>query len=588
MSQNRSSIPLILAVCAVLALAAVVLFTFRPDEKKFARLAQSSAPVKNALLEQLKDEEMLGGQYLGNTSPAGSDVSREKALTENLHHGGLPTAVPNRYTSHPRAQGTGDTSYSSSQAANTQTPGLYEQAASRMTGNTGRTRGVNSYTSGGQGSFSGLSGGQMTDKEKASETPFSPYLAALTKEQADSLSKQLDGLTDRVQAAVLRALLPKSKKDANIEKYLARHQATAAEKDAAQSSGKFAEVSRQIAQQKAGIVKNMQASFGDKAARQAGQLMDAYQKELMDVLNNPNLTPEQIQQKTREISKKYNDKLQKLSEKSGLEKMKNEHETRDNAMQHALATAYGDEMAGKLSSVLAKYRQNELNLVQQRGLDAEEFFKLQLENDAQRQKAIEKLLLENGQPLGPYRKLRERQLENWLAGQKKLEENGEALPVAVSYSKEQQDEYNGKVFESTEPILQGAQNLFGEQGRAELEPVVQNYRTEVSRIMANPETTLEEKNQLLLEANQKMNNERKEKVVNMQVEKQLEDMFQNPALANVSPQEREAFERQARPVLRDMYSRANDIMENPDLTERQKEQQLQALQEESMRKLSGQ
>lgn len=574
----------------MLALAAIVLFTFRPDERNVSRAARSAAPtVKNTLLEQLKDQEMLGINVSENFTQPDSTTAGETDQTIDLSEENFSSATNYRRSLRPRPLGDASAHVSSADTTAAQTSGLYEQAVYHAAGRNGKTGPAGrTLSAGGRTDFSSFSSSGSAEKDKAANDVFSPYLAALTKEQADSLNKQLDGLTDRVQAAVLRALIPQSKKEANVEKYLARHKAAAGGSAAAQSSGKFAEVTRQISQQKAGIVKSMQETFGDKAARQAGQLMDAYQQELLDVLNQPGLTPEQIQQKTREISRKYNKKLQELSEKSGLEKLKNERETRDNAMQRSLATAYGDEMAGQLADVLAKYRQNELNLVQTRGLTAEEFFRQQLDNDAQCQKAIEKLLLENNQPLGPYRKLRERQLQDWLKEQNRLEENGEILSTSVQYSKEQQADYNNRVFKDTEKILQGAADTFGDQARAELEPAITKYRKEVSKIMANPETTLEEKNQLLLEANRELNNERREKVVDMQVNKQLEDMFQNPALANVSPQEREQFERQARPVLRDMYSRANDIMENPDLTEPQKEQQLQRLQEEAMRQLSGQ
>ncbi|MBR4592470.1 MAG: hypothetical protein IKO35_04605 [Elusimicrobiaceae bacterium] len=169
----------------------------------------------------------------------------------------------------------------------------------------------------GSGNFAPVTSSK--DDKKPLEMPFSPYMASLTKEQAASLEKQLNGLSDRLEAAILRALLPKSKKDMNVEKYLAstKGEAPSAEDTTAQKNP-AAVIAKQMSKQKSGIVNSMKNAFGNKAARQAGQIMDSFQQELTNALSQPGLTQQQIQQQTRQISQKYNKQLQKLSEKSGL------------------------------------------------------------------------------------------------------------------------------------------------------------------------------------------------------------------------------------------------------------------------------
>ncbi len=589
MSQNKSSFPLILGICAVLVLVGAVLFTFKPAERKLARTVQeaTSAP-KNEGLERMKAQEFLGldsatpaapfapvhfsdGQATGSVASDPLDAASGRSSRLGSARGVAAEAsaeVSARQYPHTHLT-YGQKPYLASSDA----PATPSSTAATVTRTSMRAQGGNRTASLSAGR---AVSGENVPAQKDKKSSLVPYLAGLSKEQAEAFNKRLDTLTDKIQAAVSRALAPKSKKEENIEKYLARHSEGTG---TAQTAGKFASVARQISRQKAGIMQSMQEAFGDKAARQAGQLMDAYQNELLAALNREGLTSQQLQQQARQISEKYNNKLQELGKQSGLEKFKSDAQQQDATLQRNLATPYGEELAGQIGDVLAQYRQQELDLLQQPDLNAEDFFKQQLELQAKCDENVKNLLLQNNQPVGPYLNLRR--------PNQQTKENEEELPPAV-YSQQQQDNYNNQVAAQTDEMLQRVQQTFGEEGRTRLTPIVEEYRQRVADIMASKETSVDRKNEQLAQVNREMNDKYKTEVVELQVNEQLTQMFQNPALAQVSAQERAELEQQARPILKDMYERAQVIMENADLTPAQREQQLKQLEAEAMRKLTGQ
>ena len=73
----------------------------------------------------------------------------------------------------------------------------------------------------------------------------------------------------------------------------------------------------------------------------------------------------------------------------------------------------------------------------------------------------------------------------------------------------------------------------------------------------------------------------------MRVDTTLGHIMQDPALQNASPEQREAFKEHARPVLEEMFEKATQIEES-NLSEPEKRRQLQALQDQTQRRLSGQ
>ncbi len=454
-----------------------------------------------------------------------------------------------------------------------------------------------------RGVSSGHKPSQITDgtttrsesSDQLVQTPFSPYLASLTKEQAASLEKQLNGLSGRVEAAVLRALLPKSKKDINVEKYLSRRSNANSDET---GNKQFATVSQQLAQQKTGIMRSMQQAFGPRAGKEAGQLMDSFEQELMSALNQPGQSNEQIRQKTNQISRKYNEKLQQLGQKHGLEKMKQERESKDSIFQQQLNKSYGSEMAEQLGDIMEKYRQKDLALAQQSGtLNEKEYYEQLYANQRSRHKEMETALLKNGKSLTGLIRAEDEEEGRVIGQALKQEQEGKELPRAYRASREEKEASARSVKTEREEKIRVAREIYGEQGIRQIDEVYTRYEAKKQEIMDNDETSLLEKQQQLrqarLDANQSLDRIQKSPEMkalreNRQVESSLQQLMQDPGFAQATPEQKTAFVQTARPILQEMYSKANAIVDDPNLSDEQKEQQIKALQEQAQRQLMGQ
>ena len=431
-------------------------------------------------------------------------------------------------------------------------------------------------------------GGQPVRKtvqdKKMAELPFAPYLTSLTKEQEASLNKQLTGLSDRVEEALLRAMLPKSKKDMNIEKYLSRNKEGAG----TQASGPYAAVARQIGSQKASIMASMKQAFGDKAANDAGQIMDAYQQEMMNTLNQPNQTQQQLQQKARQVSQKYNDKLQKLSEKNAQERFKADLEKRDSDLMAQYKKAYDSKTCAGLGKIMDKYRAEELALAQQ-GLGQEEYLEKYLALQRARDEEMRKYLTANGKSADAYLK----------AQGQEPKENPDELPVAYKASKAEQNVHQKDAAARTQKVLDGATQIYGKEAATQFEGPIREYNDTVKQIWANPETSAKEKKELEDKAVEKFNRqvqeiqrkpEMQDRLATKQAESHLQELKkENPAFfKDATPEQVAAFEEYARPILKDMYTQLNDVEMNDKLSTQQKEQEKQKIRQAATRKLSGQ
>ena len=406
-----------------------------------------------------------------------------------------------------------------------------------------------------------------TPKEKeALPLPFAPYMTALTKEQADQLNKQLNGLSDRIEAAILRAMQPKSKKNRNIEKYLSSP--AGEEPSSAQAAGPFAEVARQINRQKNNIVSSIQQAFGSQAAGQAGQIMDNYQKDIMNALNQPGATAEQIQQQTRQISQKYNKQLQKLSQKNGLERMKQERQTRDTRLQQGLEKSYGSEMAGQLGEIMAAYSQKDLALAQQPNLTQEEYYQQLLANKQALHKEMVDTLVKNGQSPQGLINLENKQEREDIEKFKKAEEEGKRLPVVYEETPEKKEERE-------KDNLRKAKEMYGAEFETRVKNIYQRHDEEAEKIKNDEELSVGEKLEQLNQIGRKYDQE-------LLVESSLAEILKN---SQATQQQKKEFEQHARPVLSRMYEQIDKVREQ-NLPPDQEERQIRLIQEQAQRELS--
>ena len=139
--------------------------------------------------------------------------------------------------------------------------------------------------------------------------------------------------------------------------------------------------------------------------------------------------------------------------------------------------------------------------------------------------------------------------------------------------------------------------MYGSAGAELVNQVYNRYYNEATRIMEDEETSLLEKQQQLMDARKKANEEI-ERIQNSpemkrlredkQVNETMQQLLKDAAFTQATEEQKEQFEKTARPILHDMFARINEVTANPNLTDDQKKQQIQAIQQQAQRQLAGQ
>ena len=126
-----------------------------------------------------------------------------------------------------------------------------------------------------------------------------------------------------------------------------------------------------------------------------------------------------------------------------------------------------------------------------------------------------------------------------------------------------------------------------------MDAVYQRYYQEYMRIWNDPETSRTEKQQASMNLRQEVNNEidqiqrdpaLQQTRVTRQVDAQMSQIMDS--MSGASPEQKDAVEQRARPILTEMYERANEI-QNSNLPEDEKQRRLQRVQEDAQRQLSA-
>ncbi|MBO7191084.1 MAG: hypothetical protein J6V32_03170 [Elusimicrobiaceae bacterium] len=585
MNENKSFFIITFALAAMLLLAAALFYTVRPGQEQApglpgASMSEAQPLVENQVWEKLKSKEFFEDE----------DIPQPGASVANLRGGAF-----SKDAGQPRAnkfqqlhRGSADALFVKSSPASSVTQAgrntvtgsnrlNYEQTPARSGSSVGR-----GYAMG-----SGTHNTDNTSDKVAQKTAvaFAPLMSKYTKAQAEKLEKRLAKLPGLIEEAVVRAMLPKSKKDANIEKYLHHRDG---EDTAAVSKNPVDVINKQFARQKKSIVNSMKKAYGDKAAGRAGRLMDAYQSEISQALNEPGLDAQQIRQRVRQISNKYNEKLEKLNKQSAQEQAEEQLAAKTQTLQDDLAKAYGDEVANRLGQISTEYDQKALALSQE-NLTEEEYLRQYYENEHQRRKEMEKTLLDNGKSLKDLREWEDKQEKARIDDMTKAEEEGKQAPQAYQASREEKEAASQNLRKESSEKKELAKQMYGEAGAAQVDRIYKNYEAQTQEILNNNETSRLEKDTLLMQARQEANKElervlqdpkMKQARIDTQVQHSLNELMKNPEVAAKVPPD------QARDVLREMYEAVDKINESKSLSDEQKEQQIKAVQARANHRLA--
>lgn len=422
------------------------------------------------------------------------------------------------------------------------------------------------------------------------ERSFSPFMAAMNKEQHKKLESQLKGLSSGIDRAIAKALLPKSKKDANIEKYLQRN----ASPEAA-AAGPFAPVLEQVAAQKAGVVSSMGQAFGPQAAQEAGKVMNDFQSEMNAAVTAPGQTPQQIADKVKAVTKKYEQKLQKMTEDNGFRQFEQERLAKDNLLKQELSKQYGADFAALAGEKIDAAREKDMLLAQQ-GLPAEEYYKQQLANQRERRKALEDLIAQSGKSAKGLFAAEDEVERQDVEKKLKDEEEGKTLGRSYKAGEKELAAINHSLNQERNEKLRTAGEVYGEEGARRVDGIYQKYYDEYMKIWNDPDSSKTSKQQASMKLRQEVNRQL-EQVQNepqmrqarleRQVESSMEQLMKDPGVSRASPAQKAALEEKARPVLREMYERVNDILAS-NLPDAEKQRRIEAVQAQAQRKLSSQ
>ena len=562
----------------MLLLAAALFYASRADERASASpgrapLTQPQQSTEENTWDALKSQEFLVDavapsadyaaiQVPGNFSRNAGKVSSGAPKRAKQYHQARPNNADSLFVPAPGKQAP---SGKQNQAAASRVATGNAYSSSSGHGPVGR-----GYALGG-----GSHENSARRKEGKTPTAFAPYLSAYTKKQAEKLEKKLAKLPGLIDAAIARAFLPKSKKDMNIEKYLSHREGGQPAADSAGvSKNPFAAVNKQFSRQKTSIVNAMKKAYGDKAATRAGRLMDAYQKEISQALSQPGLTPEQIQQKTTQISNKYNERLEKLNKQSAQEYAEKVLSEQTQSLQNDLSDVYGDELSGKLGEISATYDQKALEL-SQAGLPEEEYRQQYLDNEYQRRKALEKAITENGQSVKGFRNWEEKQAQKRIEEREKAEEEGTQTPTVYRASSDE-------LSQNYEKDLAKAREAFGDETAGRLDQVHRQYEQAKQEIENDEELSGLEKDkkiaELMRQTNRQYEQIQTQAAVDKNVERGLSDLKQNPATAHVPDEP-------ARAILQEMYQAIFQAEDDVSLAPAQREQKKKQAQDSANKKL---
>lgn len=599
MENNKRWLKFILFVVVLLAMGLALLrvMSYHASSQQQAQAKQQQHHERR-LLENLKDEEILGLPPQPDADPLTRQEKRAQAVQRYARRPNL-AVNPQDYTlSTPRAYqpyaafppvSTGHSLPSNAPAYQPKglSPANYAQYGTASSGG--------GYAAPAQGAPAAQQPGMYrpTVQEAVQNErtrAFSPFLTGMNKKQQEQLQNQLKGLSSNIDRAIAKALLPKNKKNANIEKYLQRHSSSGGV-----SSGPFAPVLEQVASQKAGVVNSMGQAFGQEAAQEAGQVMDDFQSEMSSAVNSPNMSSQQIAEKVKQVAQKYEQKLQKLSNDNSFKKFQQERIDKDNLLKEEISKQYGPEIAAQANQAIDAAREKDMKLAMQ-GLPAEEYYKQQMANQSERRKALEDIITKNGKSTKGLFAAEDNVERKEVAQRLKDEEEGKTLARSYRTGEKELAAIDNSLRQERNEKLKTAGEVYGQEGARRIDAIYQKYYDDYMKIWQDPDSSRTDKQKASMELRQGVNKELdqlqndpqlKEARVNRQVEGSLSQIMKDPSVQQATPEQQAALEQHARPILREMYEQVNQVMAS-DVPDAEKQKQIQQIQATAQRKLSGQ
>ena len=211
--------------------------------------------------------------------------------------------------------------------------------------------------------------------------------------------------------------------------------------------------------------------------------MDSFAGELAGILNAPNLTAAEKEKQVKELTHKYQDKMDKLAQKNQYDKFVAARTEQINQQKEAFRAKYDEQLSDKLGQILEDEWQQEQQLATQ-NLPVDEYNTKIAQLHQQKRNELQQTVLEQGQSVNPLLEMEKQQEEKALKELQAKVEAGEVESVARAATpneiKQMQADLKVKSADTLDKIAKDP--LLGPKAAEEFKPILDNYQQQLNTL----------------------------------------------------------------------------------------------------------
>ncbi len=478
MNEDKTLLKVGLVVLAVLAVVGALW-----------RVISYQQNMQHSVSRNLSSVSYTQSQKSGESSQTLSDIKEQERLEELIPSAQaiapkrgekMPTSVyhtPQPFAAYPQNRASAKQAYP--ERSSTRGKNLVNTSYNTDAQTSASNAQTSSYNSSGyMGPHVNFNSSQTRMQEERARM-LAPYLRPNKQEKA-RMDAQWNKLAAALERAIAKALMPKSKKEEMLAKYAPQN----GQMNTPQMpgfTGELAPVGEQLAMQKQSVMQSMNQTFGSGAAQQAGSLMDSFAGEVAQTLNAPGSSAEQKAQQVKQISQKYQDRMDKLAEKNQYDKFVAQRTAEMNQEKEALRNQYqAPELTEQFNQIYDQYWQKEQELMSNsRNMSPEEYYQQVALADYEKHHQLEDAVRQAGQSLEGLHKLEEDQAKQALENLKKKEEQAQVISVERAYTEAEKKGVDAHLSKEQTDMLEALTKVYGEESKADFEQLLKTYQQQV-------------------------------------------------------------------------------------------------------------
>lgn len=374
----------------------------------------------------------------------------------------------------------------------------------------------------------------LTKEEKImkerEERMLAPYLIP-DKETQKKINDNLQNLSAAIAQAVQKALTPKSKKEANIEKYLNKS-STGTTAATTSISNPFQTMMAQINTQKQDIIQNVAKAYGKEAGQRAGHLMDQFQGDLQQAISQPDQTPQTIAKNVQKIADNYQRKLNKMNQQNQYDKYVSDLTDNYHNQVAQLQKLYPDNDAlnQEFSRITEEALAKELALPSSE-LTPEEYAKQQYAIQYNMRQQLEEATKKAGASTTGLHTYDNDRAKEILENLQQQEEAGNIISVARKVSESDAAGLSDTLLKEGSDMLAQVEQVYGAEEAAAFKPILDNYYQQMmatTQEELTPAQRQQKQMQLRLDSNRQMLEMQRNAILRMNIpQEQKEQALQS-------------------------------------------------------------